>query len=30
VAAQRGRHSNIVDATVAVVDAWLVRNRRKG
>jgi hypothetical protein len=30
VAAQRGRHSNDVDEVVAVVDAWLVRNRRKG
>ena len=30
VAAQRGRHSNIVDETVGLVDAWLVRNRRKG
>jgi hypothetical protein len=30
VAAQRGRHSNVVDQTVAMVDAWLVKNRRKG
>jgi hypothetical protein len=30
VAAQRGRNSNVVDQTVAMVDAWLVRNRRKG
>jgi hypothetical protein len=30
VAAQRGRHSKAVDETVALVDAWLVRNRRKG
>ena len=30
VAAQRGRHNNAVDETVQRVDAWLVRNRRKG
>ena len=30
VAAQRGRHNNTVDETVQLVDAWLVRNRRKG
>jgi hypothetical protein len=30
VAAQRGRHSDIVDETVGLVDTWLVRNRRKG
>jgi hypothetical protein len=30
VAAQRGLHSKVVDETVALVDAWLVRNRRKG
>ena len=30
IAAQRGMRSPAVDATVAMVDAWLVRNRRKG
>jgi hypothetical protein len=30
VAAQRGLRSPAVDATVALVDEWLVRNRRKG
>jgi hypothetical protein len=30
VAAQRGRRLAEVDATVALVDGWLVRNRRKG
>jgi hypothetical protein len=30
VGAQQGRHSADVDATVALVDSWLVRNRRKG
>jgi hypothetical protein len=30
VAAQRGRHNPAVDEVVAVVDQWLVRNRRKG
>ncbi|MEO5694002.1 MAG: hypothetical protein ABIQ72_12830 [Usitatibacter sp.] len=30
VGAQRGRHNNTVDETVQFVDAWLVRNRRKG
>ena len=30
VAAQRGMSSPAVDATVARVDEWLVRNRRKG
>jgi hypothetical protein len=30
VGAQRGRHNNVVDETVALVDSWLVRNRRKG
>ena len=30
VAAQHGRHSAAVDEIVALVDAWLVRNRRKG
>ena len=30
VGAQRGRHSNVVDETVQLVDSWLVRNRRKG
>jgi hypothetical protein len=30
VAAQRGRSSAVVDDVVAKVDAWLVRNRRKG
>jgi hypothetical protein len=30
VAAQRGLRSPSVDATVALVDDWLVRNRRKG
>jgi hypothetical protein len=30
VAAQRGKQSNAVDQTVALVDSWLVRNRRKG
>jgi hypothetical protein len=30
VAAQRGLQSPVVDETVARVDAWLVRNRRKG
>ncbi len=30
VAAQRGLTSPAVDATVALVDQWLVRNRRKG
>jgi hypothetical protein len=30
VAAQRGLTSPAVDATVTLVDQWLVRNRRKG
>jgi hypothetical protein len=30
VAAQKGRRSAAVDDTVALVDSWLVRNRRKG
>jgi hypothetical protein len=30
VAAQHGKRSDLVDGIVAVVDAWLVRNRRKG
>jgi hypothetical protein len=30
VAAQKARRSATVDQTVALVDAWLVRNRRKG
>jgi hypothetical protein len=30
VAAQRGKRSPAIDATVALVDDWLVRNRRKG
>jgi hypothetical protein len=30
IAAQRGRRSPVLDAVVAHVDAWLVRNRRKG
>jgi hypothetical protein len=30
VAAQRGMRSPAIDATVALVDDWLVRNRRKG
>ena len=30
VAAQHGRRSKSVDDTVATVDSWLVRNRRKG
>jgi hypothetical protein len=30
IAAQRGQRSPDVDETVARVDAWLVRNRRKG
>jgi hypothetical protein len=30
VAAQRGKRSDVVDKTVALVDAWLVKNRRKG
>jgi hypothetical protein len=30
VASQRGLRSAAVDETVALVDAWLVRNRRKG
>jgi hypothetical protein len=30
VAAQRGMSSDAVDETVARVDEWLVRNRRKG
>jgi len=30
IAAQRGMRSAAVDETVALVDAWLVRNRRKG
>jgi hypothetical protein len=30
VAAQRGLQSPEIDATVALVDQWLVRNRRKG
>ncbi len=30
VGLQRGKRSADVDATVALVDAWLVRNRRKG
>ena len=30
VAAQRGMRSPAVDETVALVDSWLVRNRRKG
>jgi hypothetical protein len=30
VAAQRGRRLAELDATVALVDGWLVRNRRKG
>ena len=30
VAAQRGMHSPDIDEIVKHVDAWLVRNRRKG
>jgi hypothetical protein len=30
VAAQRGKRSDVVDEIVALVDSWLVRNRRKG
>ena len=30
VAAQHGQHSVAVDEIVALIDAWLVRNRRKG
>ncbi|MDQ3025243.1 MAG: hypothetical protein M3R58_01865 [Pseudomonadota bacterium] len=30
VAAQHGKHSAAVDEIVALIDAWLVRNRRKG
>jgi hypothetical protein len=30
VAAQRGKRSEAVDRIVALVDAWLVKNRRKG
>lgn len=30
VAAQRGMKNAVVDETVAIVDEWLVRNRRKG
>jgi hypothetical protein len=30
IAAQRGLRSPVVDDVVAQVDAWLVRNRRKG
>jgi hypothetical protein len=30
VAAQKGKRSAAVDEIVAIVDAWLVRNRRKG
>jgi hypothetical protein len=30
VAAQKGLRHPVVDETVALVDAWLVRNRRKG
>ena len=30
IAAQRGMRHAAVDAIVATVDAWLVRNRRKG
>ena len=30
VAAQRGKRSDLVDQIVALVDSWLVRNRRKG
>jgi hypothetical protein len=30
VAAQKGMRNATVDATVALVDSWLVRNRRKG
>ena len=30
VGAQRGRRHKVVDETVALVDSWLVRNRRKG
>jgi hypothetical protein len=30
VAAQHGQRSDAVDRTVALVDGWLVRNRRKG
>jgi len=30
VAAQRGRHNPVVDEVVERVDAWLVKNRRKG
>jgi hypothetical protein len=30
VAAQRGRHNAVVDGVVERVDAWLVKNRRKG
>ncbi len=30
VAAQKGMHNAVVDETVALVDGWLVRNRRKG
>jgi hypothetical protein len=30
VGAQKGLRSEAIDKTVAVVDSWLVRNRRKG
>jgi hypothetical protein len=30
VGAQHGKRNASVDATVALVDEWLVRNRRKG
>jgi hypothetical protein len=30
VAAQNGKRSDAVDRTVALVDSWLVKNRRKG
>jgi allantoicase len=30
VAAQKGLRNAVVDETVALVDGWLVRNRRKG
>jgi hypothetical protein len=30
VAAQRGRRSKDIDEIVTLVDAWLVKNRRKG
>jgi hypothetical protein len=30
IAAQKGRHNPVLDETVARVDKWLVKNRRKG